>query len=39
MRKPPYLTELKPYGRALVDLARRRDEILVDLFASEVSDA
>ena len=28
MRKPPYPTELKPYGRALVDLARRRDEIL-----------
>ena len=28
MREPPYPTELKPYGRALVDLARRRDEIL-----------
>ncbi|HYB14990.1 MAG TPA: transketolase C-terminal domain-containing protein [Streptosporangiaceae bacterium] len=28
MREPPYPTELKPYGRALVDLARRRGEIL-----------
>jgi transketolase len=28
VREPPYPTELKPYGRALVDLARRRDEIL-----------
>ena len=28
MREPPYPTELKPYGRALVDLARRREEIL-----------
>jgi len=28
VREPPYATELKPYGRALVDLARRRDEIL-----------
>ena len=47
MRKPPYPTELKPYGRALVDLARRRDEILclsgdltrqceVDLFQAEL---
>jgi transketolase len=46
MREPPYPTELKPYGRALVDLARRRDEILclsgdltrqceVDLFQAE----
>jgi transketolase len=47
MREPPYPTELKPYGRALVDLARRRDEILclsgdltrqceVDLFQAEL---
>jgi len=47
MRKPPYPTELKPYGRALVDLARRRDEILclsgdltrqceVDLFQADL---
>ena len=46
MREPPYPTEVKPYGRALVDLARRRDEVLclsgdltrqceVDLFAAE----
>jgi transketolase len=28
VREPPYPTELKPYGRALVDLARRRSEIL-----------
>jgi transketolase len=28
VREPPYPTELKPYGRALVDLARRRGEIL-----------
>lgn len=28
MREPPYRTELKPYGRALVELARRRDDIL-----------
>ena len=45
MREPPY--ELKPYGRALVDLARRRDEVLclsgdltrqceVDLFQAEL---
>ena len=49
MREPPYPTELKPYGRALVDLARRRDEILclsgdltkqteVDLFQAEFPD-
>ncbi|HEY5395055.1 MAG TPA: transketolase C-terminal domain-containing protein [Trebonia sp.] len=49
MREPPYPTELKPYGRALVDLARRRDEILclsgdltrqceVDLFQAEIPD-
>ncbi|HEY6295881.1 MAG TPA: transketolase C-terminal domain-containing protein [Streptosporangiaceae bacterium] len=46
MREPPYATELKPYGRALVDLARRRGEVLclsgdltrqteVDLFQAE----
>lgn len=28
MREPPYQTELKPYGRALVDLARRDDRVL-----------
>ena len=28
VREPPYPTELKPYGRALVELARRRDEVL-----------
>ena len=49
MREPPYPTELKPYGRALVNLARRRDEILclsgdltrqceVDLFQAEIPD-
>jgi transketolase len=49
MRKPPYPTELKPYGRALVDLARRRAEILclsgdltrqceVDLFQEQIPD-
>lgn len=47
MREPPYPTELKPYGRALVDLARRRAEILclsgdltrqceVDLFQQQI---
>ena len=47
MREPPYATELKPYGRALVDLARRRGDILclsgdltkqteVDLFQAEL---
>jgi transketolase len=47
VRQPPYPTELKPYGRALVDLARRRGEVLclsgdltrqceVDLFQSEL---
>ncbi len=47
MREPPYPTEVKPYGRALVDLARRRDEVLclsgdltrqceVDLFQAEL---
>ncbi len=49
MREPPYRTELKPYGRALVDLARRRCEVLclsgdltrqteVDLFQAEFPD-
>ncbi len=49
MREPPYPTELKPYGRALVELARRRGEILclsgdltrqteVDLFQAEFPD-
>ena len=49
MREPPYPIEVKPYGRALVDLARRRDEILclsgdltrqteVDLFQAELPD-
>ena len=49
MHEPPYPTELKPYGRALVDLARRRAEVLclsgdltkqteVDLFQAEFPD-
>ena len=49
MREPPYPVELKPYGRALVELARRRGEILclsgdltrqteVDLFQAELPD-
>lgn len=49
MREPPYPTELKPYGRALVELARRRGEVLclsgdltkqteVDLFQAEFPD-
>ena len=49
MREPPYPTELKPYGRALVEAARRRGEILclsgdltrqteVDLFQAEFPD-
>ena len=49
MREPPYPTELKPYGRALVDLARRRPDVLclsgdltrqteVDLFQAEFGD-
>ena len=49
MREPPYRTELKPYGRALVQAARRRGEILclsgdltrqteVDLFQAEFPD-
>ena len=47
--KPPYPTVLKPYGRALVELARERPEILcltgdltrqteVDLFEEEIPD-
>ena len=47
MREPPYLSELKPYGRALLDLARRRDDVLclsgdltrqceIDLFQAEI---
>ena len=28
MREPPYASELKPYGRALVELARERPEVL-----------
>lgn len=28
MRNPPYATVLKPYGRALLDLARQRDDVL-----------
>ncbi len=46
MREPPYPTVLKPYGHALVDLARRRDDVVclsgdltrqceIDLFADE----
>jgi transketolase len=49
VHEPPYPTELKPYGRALVDLARRRAEVLclsgdltkqteVDLFQAEFPD-
>jgi len=49
VREPPYRTELKPYGRALVAAARRRGEILclsgdltrqteVDLFQAEFPD-
>jgi transketolase len=47
VRKPPYTTALKPWGTALVELARRREEILclsgdltrqceVDLFQDEI---
>jgi transketolase len=47
MRPPPYPTELKPYGRALVELARERPDVLclsadltrqceVDLFRDEL---
>ena len=46
MREPPYQVEVKPYGRALVELARRRADVLclsgdltrqteVDLFQAE----
>jgi transketolase len=49
VREPPYPTELKPYGRALVDLARQRADIVclsgdltkqteVDLFQAEFPD-
>jgi transketolase len=49
MREPPYPTELKPYGAALVDLARRDDRVLclsgdltrqceADLFADTFPD-
>jgi transketolase len=49
LREPPYATVLKPYGSALVELARRRPEILclgadltrqteTDLFRDELSD-
>jgi transketolase len=49
VREPPYPTELKPYGRALVELARGRGEVLclsgdltrqteVDLFQAEFPD-
>ena len=49
MREPPYPTVLKPYGRALVELARARPEIIclsgdltrqceVDLFERELPD-
>src|ERR1017187_2509456 len=47
--EPPYRTTLKPYGRALVELARRRPEIVclsgdltrqceIDLFQAEIPD-
>ena len=47
MREPPYATVLKPYGRALVDLALQRPEVVclsgdltrqceVDLFEDEI---
>lgn len=49
VNRPPYRTVLKPYGQALVDLARRRDDILclsgdltrqteIDLFQSAFPD-
>jgi transketolase len=49
MREPPYPTVLKPYGQALVALARRRDEVVclsgdltrqceIDLFQAEFPD-
>lgn len=49
MREPPYQTVLKPYGAALVELARRRPEVIclgadltkqteTDLFRDELVD-
>jgi transketolase len=49
LREPPYQTVLKPYGAALVELARRRRDIVclgadltrqteTDLFREEISD-
>jgi transketolase len=49
LREPPYQTVLKPYGAALVELARRRPEIIclgadltkqteTDLFRDELAD-
>jgi transketolase len=49
LREPPYSTVLKPYGAALVELARQRPEIIclgadltkqteTDLFRDEISD-
>lgn len=49
LRPAPYETVLKPYGRALVDLARRRDDVLcltgdltrqceIDVFQNELPD-
>jgi len=49
VREPPYQTVLKPYGQALVELARRRDDVLclsgdltrqceIDLFAGAFPD-
>ena len=49
MHEPPYPVEVKPYGRALVELARRRADVLclsgdltrqteVDLFQAEFPD-
>ena len=49
MREPPYQTVLKPYGQALVELARQRDDVLclsgdltrqceIDLFAAAFPD-
>jgi transketolase len=47
VREPPYPTILKPYGRALLELARRRDDVLclsgdltrqceIDLFQDQI---
>jgi transketolase len=49
MRQPPYETVLKPYGAALVELARKRPEIIclgadltrqteTDLFRDQIPD-